>query len=163
MNLRDLSGLADELFAAKNTQAHLESQLAEAKERVRRLEEERIPTAMEAAGLSSFRTPSGFTISVAERIRCKQLERADGLAWLREHGQGGLIRSSVVVPFAQACDEKARELMKDLAAKGIEAKHEAKVLHQSLAAAIREMMEKGEDVPLEVLGAYIQKTTQVTT
>ncbi len=160
-DLQTLSTLAAELLTEHAKVESLELELKAAKERVRALEEERIPTAMDEVGMEAFITSEGFKLTVGDKIRCGELKRQEGLDWLREHGHAGLIRCEVVVPFGVGQDDTARELVKELAGKELAARQEAKVLWNSLASTIGELMEKGEDVPLELLGAHIQRTTKV--
>jgi hypothetical protein len=160
-DLQALTSLATELLTEYGKVEQLEKDLKAAKERVRALEEERIPAVMDEVGMETFTTADGFKLTVGDKIRCGELKRQEGLDWLRANGHAGLIRCEVVVPFGVGQDEKARELVQDLAGKELAARQEAKVLWNSLASTIGELMEKGEDVPLELLGAYIQRTTKV--
>lgn len=160
-DLQTLSSLATELLTARAKLEALEQEAKTTAEQIRALEQDRIPDAMGEAGMTQFTTAEGFTLSVDSVVRCGELKRTEGLDWLRENGHGGLIRCEVVVPFGVGQDEKARELVKTLAGQELAAKQEAKVLWNSLASTIKTMMEKGEDVPLELLGAHIQRTTKV--
>jgi hypothetical protein len=160
-DLQNLKTLAEELLAERANLADLELKTQEAAKKIKALEEERIPAAMDAAGMEKFTTAQGFTLSVDSKVRCGELKRQEGLDWLRAHGHAGLIRSEVVVPFGVGQDDKARQLVQTLAGQELAARQEAKVLWNSLASTIKTMMEAGEDVPLELLGAHIQRTTKV--
>lgn len=157
-----LAALADQQYETEMTIAALEADIQAARARLKELSEFEIPDLMDELGITEFTTASGTTISVKEAIRCGNLSNPDGLAWLRENQQGGMIKSEVTVPFPKGGDEAARRLVLFLKANGFGGGKATQHVHNgTLRAAIRTMLEDGEDVPLKLLGAYIQRTAKV--
>lgn len=156
-----LSTLADYLADAYADVARIEAELASAQQEVRSLSEVRIPELMEELGQTTIRTTSGVKLSVAQKVRCGDLKRADGLAWLRKNGLAGLIKSEVVVPFAKGGDAGAHKLVERLEDLGLTSWLTQRVQWNTLAATIRGQLEDGVDVPLETLGAYLQTVTKI--
>lgn len=159
--LARLAVLADQQSDAEIKITELEIQLSAAKEALRELSEREIPELMDMMRVTKLTTSRGATIKVSEEPRCGNLKRAEGLAWLRENGQGGLIKSEVIVPIAKGDSEGAEHLVCELEADGWAAKAVQHVHHGSLRATIRTMLEEGVDVPLKTLGAYLQRVTKV--
>ena len=160
-DLQQLTKLADELLNERDEIARLEQELVDTKDRVRRLQEERIPAVMDEVGMSEFVTAAGFKLKMVKKVRCGNLKNPDGLDWLRKAGHSGLIKSEVVVPFGRETDDDATSLVAELAGREIHATHNAYVAWNSLASTIKTMMEQGEDVPMETLGAEVIPTIDV--
>jgi len=161
--LAKLSQLADDLFTAQTEVERLNLELKEAQKEVQRLEETAIPEAMEAVGMDEFKTKSGLKIVVEDKLSAKKLTQAHAkaLEWLRQHGQGGLIKTTLGIPFSKGSDDDADALLDRLQGEGIACAKLVEVHHSSLAAAIKRMMEEGVDVPLELLGGYSRRVAKV--
>lgn len=161
--LAKLSELADDLFKAQTEVDRLNLELAAAQKEVQRLQETALPEAMAAVGMDEFKTKSGLKITVEAKLSAKKLteKHARALQWLRDNGQGGLIKTVLGIPFAKGSDADADAMLEKLAGEGIAAVKQVEVHHSSLAAAIKRMMEEGVDVPLELLGGYSRDVAKV--
>lgn len=161
--LKELAKLADQLFEAQTKAAELTADLQVQNKIVQRLAEFDIPEAMEDVGVDSLTTNTGLVIKVDDKLHAKKLTQAHGKAldWLREHDQGGLIKTLVGIPFTAGSESDADELVDRLSGEGIMAAKSCEVHHSSLAATLRKMLEDGEEIPLELLGAYQRRVATV--
>lgn len=161
--VKRLSKLADEMFDAEVEVDRIKAELNRAAGVLKDLAEFKIPDLMDELEVASFETSSGLQIKVKETARANLSKDrlAAGVAWLRENGQGGLVKSNVLVPFATAEGDEVKRFLDSLAEQDIMATHEESVNAQSLSAAVRVMFAEGEPVPEKLLGVYIQRVAKI--
>lgn len=162
--LTRLSQLADELADAEAKVATLSADLKAAQAEVQALQEKRIPELMDSLGMAEFKTKAGWKVTVTDKLSAKKLteKHQAALQWLRDHGQGGMIKTLVGVPFVAGSESSADTLLEQLAGEGYIAAKSVEVHHSTLAAAVKSMLESGVDVPMELLGAYQRKVATIT-
>lgn len=163
MTHQELAVLADQLFEAETEVARLQAELKTAQQRVKSLSEHDIPTLMEGLGVDELKLKNGLHVEIVDKLSAKKLTSAHAaaLAWLRENGQAGLIKTNVMVPFTPGSTSDAQQLVDQLAGEGYVASQNEEVNHMSLAAAIRSMLDEGVDVPLNLLGGYQRQVANV--
>jgi hypothetical protein len=160
-----LSQLADQLFEAESDVARLQGELRNAQARVQQLSEFTIPELMDELEMAEFKTKSGLSITVKEKLSAKKLTQAHqaALDWLRQNGQAGLIKTLVAVPFSAGSENDADALVEELAGEGFIATKNMEVHHSSLASAIKSMLADGIEVPMELLGGYQRRVANIET
>ena len=158
-----LSKLAENLFDAETEVERIHNDLDTADNVRRQLAETEIPELMQDLGMEKFTTKSGLTISAKETIRANlaKVRLQAGLAWLRENGHGGLIKTAVSVPFSKGGDDDAQLLVDRLNGEGISASYESKVHAGTLSAAVKTMLEEGEEVPFDLFKVLIQRVAKI--
>lgn len=158
-----LAAMADELNEAQSTFDDLKRRSDELAQKIQELTERRIPELMDELEIASFKTSTGLKVEVATKINARKLTEAHeaALKWLRDNGQGALIKTAVSVPFSKANEQFADELYGKLEEMGYTATNTKEVHPQSLAAVVRGMMAEGREVPLELLGAYQRRVASV--
>lgn len=158
-----LSKLADDLGDAEAKVAQLAADLKAAQRKVVALSERDIPGLMDELGMAAFETKSGLFIEVVDTLSAKKLNQTHtaALQWLRDNGQGGLIKTLVAVPFSAGSEGDADELVEELAGEGFAATKNTEVHHSSLGAAMRSMLSDGVDVPVELLGGFQKRVAKV--
>lgn len=139
--------------------ARLELQAAEAEMQRKKavvddLEQKLLPDLMEEAGSRSWTGTDGLCITINDKVRTNT-KNPELHEWLRKTGNGGLIKSVVEVPFTKGKDEDALGLVKELAGREIRATYEQDVAWQSLQTLVRDMLKRGEDVPLAKLNIHL--------
>jgi hypothetical protein len=160
--LSSLAKLAEEQIKAVSEVAEAEAQLSTAKEKLKDLAERQIPDLMDQVGLEDFKTSSGLIIEVNETIRAaipKEHEHR-GIAWLKEHGHEALVKRVVSVAFGKGEDGKAQQLYLEMA-KRYDVEDKASVHPSTLSAFVREQLEAGEEIPLDLLGVHRQRVAKV--
>lgn len=124
-----------------------------------------LPKAMQTAGMSEFVMEDGNTIRVNNELGLPALganskHRDKVLAWLKSSGNGDIIKSEVKVMFGQG-DERLKKVMEQLEIIGVPFENYETANAASFAALVREMIRNGEFVPMEELGIFIYKSSEV--
>jgi hypothetical protein len=88
-------------------------------------------------------------------------KRAVAFKWLDDHAAGDLIKTTVEVAFSKEERHKALAVVKLLKAKGIDADVNEKVHPATLTAWVKESVEHGEMLPLDVIGATVGRVVKI--
>ena len=161
-NLGKIGAVATDIAETEEEIAQLKSQLKKKEDYITKLSEQVLPTLFSEVGLSELKLSDGRKLKVSEYYTATPLKenRAKVYTWLRDNGFGDLVKNQVTCSFGRNEDEKASGLMSDLSDKGLEPAQREWVEPSTLRAFVREQYEKGVDLPMELLGAYVgQKTT----
>jgi hypothetical protein len=134
----------------------LEATLAERKEALRNLTDERIPDALKEIGMVKFEMADGSEIEVKPFYSASipTDRRGEAYEWLRAHGYDDIIKNIVSVQFGRGEDGAAGELINSIRKQGLLPEQAEKIESQTLKAWVREMVEKGTEFPTELFGAY---------
>jgi hypothetical protein len=162
--LAELAELVAQLAEAEQAMYDAEDNLRRAKQRVRQISEMQIPEVMDRVGVREFVTKTGAKISVKESIRCSvpAAKRAEAWQWLRDNGHGSLVKSTVSVSFGKEQIQDAELFRRQCEEQGMLVKSEEKVEPATLKKFIKDSLDSGTDIPMELFGAYNQKQTKVT-
>jgi hypothetical protein len=127
--------------------AVFEAQVAEARSRLRDLDEIQIPEAMSAVGMAKFSLEDGTVVSVEPFVDAsiREEDRPTAHRWLEEHGYGDLIKHQVSVSFAREEGDDARALVEDLEGRGLSVADKESVHPSTLKAFVREQMTKAAE------------------
>ena len=161
-NMGKIGAVATDIAETENEIANLKEQLKKKEDYRTKLSEEVLPSLFSEVGLSELKLSDGRKIKVSEYYRAaiKVENREAAYAWMRNNGFGDLVKNQVTCSFGRNEDEKASGLMSELSDKGLEPAQREWVEPSTLRAFVREQYEKGVDLPMELLGAYVgQKTT----
>ena len=161
-NMGKIGAVATDIAETENEIANLKEQLKKKEDYRTKLSEEVLPSLFSEVGLSELKLSDGRKIKVSEYYRAaiKVENREAAYAWMRNNGFGDLVKNQVTCSFGRNEDEKASSLISDLSEKGLEPAQREWVESSTLRAFVREQYEKGVDLPMELLGAYVgQKTT----
>ena len=154
-SLAAIQGLVKEHTDLVNIRDELEDAVKMVKERIRTIEQGRLPDLMLSLGIESFSTDDGFVITVqpivSGAIPKKNLPEA--IAWLRDHGAGDIVRQDLGVSFS-AGDEAAGELAKELHERGFPVNSAETVHASTLKSWARQQLAAAKELPLDLLGLY---------
>ena len=160
-----LSGLANAQQEKELEIAQLEEALTKAKAELRDISEHRLPELMEEVGMESFTTKDGLKITVRDVIRAgiPAKNPQPAFNWLEENGHGRLVKREFKIDFGKDEEAWANKFQSDLQKrkKPLRCNIKKSVHPQTLQAFIRERLEAGEDIPLDIFGAIRQKFTKV--
>jgi len=163
--LEALSSLCKELLEQQEMVANLEEQLKTVKEKERELSEEKIPNKMHELGYNKIELKTGEKLEIkpfyAAKIPSERVQEA--FQWLRDNGQGDLIKNNVSLTFGRSQDNEAKSLVDELKSKGYNVNQVEKVEPMTLKAFVREQIEKGQNIPSDLFGVYIANKTKLTT
>ena len=157
-----ITGIAALARRAKSLEKDIEDQettLKGLKDELRKLTEETIPEALSEMGMSSFRMEDGSAIEVKQFYSgsISEARRAEAFQWLRDHGFDDIIKNTVSVRFGRGEEELCQRLVGLLGTQGFRSEQAEKVEPSTLKAWVRERVERGEEFPMELFGAFIGK------
>lgn len=158
----------------------LEDQVSELAEEIRTLESKDIPEIMDACNLKELPFNNGLKIIVEDIVKAglpskssiekekdeskkaeKEYKLAEGLKWLRETKNDSLIKNVLALEFSKGQDNIVGDFEGQAHEMGIPTKRTESVHPASLSKLVKERMEKGEEVPKDILGVYCGKKAAV--
>lgn len=153
-----------------NDAANLEQEISDAerllkqkKDDLRKITDEQLPEILEEMGLQKFTLTDGSEISVSPLYAASIPvdRREDAYQWLRDHGFGDLVKNNVTVSFGVGEDDAAKEFATLCDLQGYAPNQIEKVEPSTLRGWLRERVEAGDPVPLDLFGAYIAQRAKI--
>jgi len=155
--VKSLKELEDELKAD-------EESLKNKKKEIERISGEVIPTMLSEMGLSSLKLADGSAVDVkpyyTANISIANREAAYG--WLRSNGLGDIIKNDITVSFGRNEDNKAAEYANLAKGQGYQPTQKLKVEPMTLKALVRERIENGKDMPMDIFNVFVGNRTKLT-
>jgi hypothetical protein len=140
-----------------------EQLLKDQKKALHAILDEKLPEALEEMGLQKFTLTDGSEISVnpvyAASIPVNRREEA--FQWLRDHEFGDLVKNNVTVTFGRGEDDVAKEFVGTVHTLGLIPSQLEKVEPMTLKAWLRERVDAGDPIPLDLFGAYISQRATI--
>jgi len=164
------TGKLDGVSRLANEAANLEREISDAeqllkgkKQALHKITDEQLPEALEEMGLQKFTLTDGAEISVkpiyAATIPVDRREEA--FQWLRDHEFGDLVKNNVTVTFGRGEDTTAKEFVGLCGSQGFVPSQTEKVEPMTLKAWLRERVEAGDPIPLDLFGAFISQRATI--
>lgn len=152
--LERLGGLASRL---QELEADIEARTAELKElqnEARGIAERDIPGVLDETGLSDVRLTDGTRVVIRTGLNVSTTGKYRGVInkWLEDNGHDDIIKDEFKIPFGKDEDAAIKALTSYLTGTGLQFDEKRYVAPQTFGALVRELMEAGEDVPLDDLG-----------
>ena len=157
-----IGAVANDIADTDKEISDIEDQLKKKKHYKKHLSENVLPNLFAEVGLSELKLADGRHLKVGNYYGAsiKDTKKSAAFAWLRDNGFGDLIKNQVSCSFGRDEDEKAKGLINTLNEKGFQSSQREWVEPSTLRAFIREQHEAGNQLPMDLLGAYVgQKTT----
>ena len=155
--VKDLQGLENEIDA-------LEDSLKNTKRDLETLSGDVIPTMMAEMGLTQLKLMDGSSVDVkpyyAASITVKNREAA--YKWLRQNDLGDIIKNDVTVSFGRNEDNKAADYANLAQSQGYQPTQKLKVEPMTLKALVRERIEKGIEMPMDIFNVFVVNRTKLT-
>ena len=139
-----------------------ETALKKFKQEIIEMELRTIPDIMTELGVAEFTNTDGVKVTIKPFISAsipkKRMEEAH--AWLKDNGHGDLIKHFVSVDVGKKGNDAglALEALSEL---GLDPTDKENVHPQTLKAFVREQVESGEPIPLELFGAYFEQKATI--
>ena len=163
--VKSISELCNRLLDLQEQARRIEENLKSKNDEIRMLSEQEIPNLMQEAGVSEFKLADGSSVSVkpfyAAKIPVSKTDEA--FQWLTGNGYGDLIKNTVSLNFGKSEDNLANSLVEDLKSKGHNVSQKKKVEPQTLKAFVKEAIQNGQNVPMDLFGIYISNKTTIKT
>ena len=164
---KNIKSLADEVKKLKSLEDQIKSDEESLKEKKKELElisGEIIPTLLSEMGLSSLKLADGSAVDVkpyyAANISVANREAAYG--WLRSNGLGDIIKNDITVSFGRNEDNKAAEYANLAKGQGFQPTQKLKVEPMTLKALVRERIEAGKTMPMDIFNVFVGNRTKIT-
>jgi len=161
--LDKISRLANEASSLQEDVERLEDELKNFKKAYYRVTDELLPEALEELNLQKFTLNDGSEISVKPVYAASipKDRRAEAYDWLREHGDGDIIKNNVTVTFGKGEDQDAQAFLLMCGDQGLTPQQIEKIEAMTLKAWLREKVEAGLPIPLELFGAFISQRATI--
>ena len=155
--IKNLRTLEDEVKAD-------EQALKDKQKELERISGEVIPTMLSEMGLSSLKLADGSAVEVkpyyAANILIKNREAA--YSWLRSNALGDIIKNEITVSFGRNEDNKAAEYANLARGQGFQPTQKLKVEPMTLKALVRERIEAGKTMPMDIFNVFVGNRTKIT-
>ena len=167
-NLKDtqldsISRLANEAANLEQKIQETEQRLKETKQALHKITDEQLPEALETMGLQKFTLTDGSEIAVKPIYSASipKDRKEEAFQWLRAHEFGDLVKDNVTVTFGRGEDDTAKDFINLCSLKGFTPDQLEKVEPMTLKAWLRERVEAGDPVPLDLFGAFISQRATI--
>jgi len=159
----DIAKECNKLIETQKEVANMEEQLKKLKETERTLSEQSIPNLMREAGISEIKLEDGTAIGVKPYYAASisKAKQDEAFTWLRDNGFGDLIKNNVILQFGKAQDADANNLVTELKSKGHNVSQKMKVEPMTLKAFVRNEIEEGREVPMDLFGVFVGNKTTI--
>ena len=163
----NITSLADQVKKLRDLEDQLkvdEELLKDKKRDIEKISGEIIPTLLSEMGLSSLKLADGSAVEVkpyyAANISIKNREAAYN--WLRNNGLGDIIKNDITVSFGRNEDNKAAKYANLAKSQGYQPTQKLKVEPMTLKALVRERIEKGVEMPMDIFNVFVGNRTKIT-
>lgn len=164
VDLKTISALAEK---STELQAEIDALMFEVEQKTQendKILRKQLPELMKDAGLESFKLADGSTVGVKSDVKCgiTQANAARAFAWLEEHEFGGIIKSKLVSEFGREELEEAQKAIDLLSEAGFQAELNRTVHPATLKSFVKERLEEGDDIPVDVFGIFEFEMAKIT-
>ena len=164
IDLERLVSLSNSMTQKERRVEELEEDLRTAKQELRDIQEEQIPDVMMELGVSEVTLTDGRKLTIKEDLHAKIADknRQEAHAWMVEHGYGDIIKNQVVVNVETGNQESLNSLLGILNNNAYEDYSLKNNIHfQTLKKFVKENIEAGVDIPLNLFGVFMSKKAQI--
>ena len=162
---QELSELCTRLLELQKQITKCEDNIKNLRNEERLLSENEIPNLMQQSGISSLKLTDGSSVEVkpfyAAKIPASKTDEA--FDWLLSNGHGDLIKNEVSLKFGRSEDNVANSIVEDLKSKGHNVSQKKKVEPMSLKAFVKDEIQKGNNLPMDLFGVYVSNKTTIKT
>ena len=162
----NIQSLADQVEKLNELQKRIELQednLKNSKKQFDYLSAEVIPTMMAEMGLSHLKLMDGSSVDVKPNYSANITiaNRDAAFQWLRDNNLGDIIKNEISVSFGRNEDNKAADYASLASERGYQPTQKLKVEPMTLKALVRERIENGKDMPVELFNIFVGNKTTI--
>ena len=163
----DPEKLSDEIKKLQDIQQEIQNY----KDRIKDLEENEsylseviIPDMMLAMNLKTMKLRDGSELEIDNKFFATALapKRAEAYQWLRENGLGNIVKNEITVRFGKDEDNKAQQYATLARGQGYEPEQKVSVHAGTLRVALRDLHERGGQIPSEYFSTFAGYRTKIT-
>ena len=163
----NIKSLADQVKTLRDLedQVKADEELLKAKKRdLEKISGEIIPTLLSEMGLSSLKLADGSAVEVKPYYgaNISEKNREAAYNWLRSNNLGDIIKNNITVSFGRNEDNKAADYANLAQSQGFQPTQKLKVEPMTLKALVRERIEKGVEMPMDIFNVFVGNRTKLT-
>jgi len=153
--VRKLRAVEDNIF---DTEKHLKALKAEKQ----KLSVENIPALMDEMGVERLDV-DGVTVTRKMMVHASipKDRKDEALGWLRSEGLDDIIKNDVTCSFGKGEDNIAGDVLGMLQERGYDASAKTYVHPMTLKAFVKERMESGKPIDLDMFGAFVANAAEI--
>ena len=140
------------------------AKIKELEEREKHFSQTVIPDMMLAMNLKTMKLRDGSELEIDNRFFATALapKRAEAYQWLRENGLGNIVKNEITVRFGKDEDNKAMQYATLARGQGYEPEQKVSVNAGTLRVALRDLHERGGQIPSEYFSTFDGYQTKIT-
>lgn len=162
--IKTISKLVSSLEDLQGELLTMEEMLKDKKATLRKLQEELLPEAMDAANTTEFTTTTGVKVILKDSIKANitKANEEQAFAWLRENGHGDLIKRELKVKFDAGEDNLAGDVKALMEEKtGHVPEDKTAVAWNTLTSFVKEALSNGQTIPMDILGVFRARKVEI--
>lgn len=161
-NTKALSNLVRQLESVVSDIDKAELHLKKLKQEKNRLAMESIPAVMDEMDVNRLDVGDvSVTLKPFVSASIPQDRKQEAYQWLRDHGLDDIIKNDVILSFGRGEDNEANKIMLDLEKQGLHPEAKTHIHASTLKAFVRERVENGQPIDLDLFGAFVAKTADI--
>ena len=161
-DMKTLSSLVKDLDQLTIDINEKEEELKSLKLQKHKMSTEQIPAMMDEMGVQRLDVEN-LSVSLKPLINASipPTRRDEAYQWLRENGLDDIIKNDVIMSFGKGEDNMAGDIMYELEQRGMHPEKKTHIYQMTLKAFIRERVEKGLPIDLDLFGAYVARIADI--
>ena len=161
-DMKTLSSLVKDLDQLTIDINEKEEELKSLKLQKHKMSTEQIPAMMDEMGVQRLDVEN-LSVSLKPLINASipPTRRDEAYQWLRENDLDDIIKNDVIMSFGKGEDNMAGDIMYELEQRGMHPEKKTHIHSMTLKAFIRERVEKGLPIDLDLFGAFVARITDI--
>ena len=161
-DMKTLSSLVKDLDQLTMDINEKEEELKSLKLQKHLMSTEQIPAMMDEMGVQRLDVEN-LSVSLKPLINASipPTRREEAYQWLRENDLDDIIKNDVILSFGKGEDNIAGDIMYDLEQRGMHPEKKTHIHSMTLKAFIKERVEKGLPIDLDLFGAFVARTADI--
>ena len=161
-DMKTLSSLVKDLDQLTIDINEKEEELKSLKLQKHKMSTEQIPAMMDEMGVQRLDVEN-LSVSLKPLINASipPTRREEAYQWLRENDLDDIIKNDVILSFGKGEDNMAGDIMYELEQRGMHPEKKTHIHSMTLKAFIRERVEKGLPIDLDLFGAFVARTADI--
>ena len=161
-DMKTLSSLVKDLDQLTIDINEKEEELKSLKLQKHKMSTEQIPAMMDEMGVQRLDVEN-LSVSLKPLINASipPTRRDEAYQWLRENDLDDIIKNDVIMSFGKGEDNMAGDIMYELEQRGMHPEKKTHIHSMTLKAFIKERVEKGLPIDLDLFGAFVARTADI--
>ena len=160
--MKSLSAVVKDLDQLTQEINQKEEELKALKLQKHKVSTEQIPAMMDEMGVQRLDVENlSVTLKPLINASIPPNRKEEAYKWLRDNGLDDIIKNDVIMSFGRGEDNVAGDLMYELEKRGMHPEKKTHIHSMTLKAFIKERVEKGLPIDLDLFGAFVARTADI--